>query len=206
MKRLALSIGVLVLLSTLCVSFGCESISDCGLPEDPCTEYRCTGFTGSPGSCVLFDYVCPGCEEENGELIGPVCTNCEENPGDPNCREFDRYACTTEVCDSTLCTNAECVFSEGCFTSPVDCDDGDPCTSDFCDPQVGCTNEEIVCDDGDENTVDSCVGGECVFESAGCVRSHGAYKRLEARQALCNETSLDVSVEPQICGHPLTTC
>jgi len=68
---------------------------------------------------------------------------------------------TPVVCnDNDLCTVDRCI-NGACDYTPQECSDGNACTYDICVDGI-CSHPLVVCDDGIECTADACVNGTCV--------------------------------------------
>ena len=99
-----------------------------------------------------------------GERIGwlgfPEASSCSLNS---DCT--DANPCTTDVCDSGVCSHEAIAGCTPCDTS-ADCNDGNPCTVDTCGVDGVCAvapgNDGSACDDGIACTDDECSAGTCV--------------------------------------------
>jgi hypothetical protein len=114
-----------------------------------CTRYRCiNGQCAPPQPVDCNDHdacTIDGCSEQRA--------GCYH---DPKCRD-DGLACNGE---ERCCGNPIFCFIVGlCYSTDVDCGDGNPCTCESCAEPSGCQHVPINCDDGNLCTDDSCDPG-----------------------------------------------
>ncbi len=205
----------------------CEDGDPCTV-DDTCAEGACVAGPPNPcdddNACSIdlcdVDVGCVHLPTQNPCCIG-LSSVCED--GNP---------CTTDLCDALTgdcdyvdntdpcddgdaCTSDDVCGQGACQGAPVSCDDGNPCTADSCHPVQGCQHQpvsEVACDDGFECTTgDTCVAGQCLGDTSGCVcEPDFAPTAAKLNQVQLGESgqpgeALDLDQDPETCA-PVDQC
>ncbi len=128
---------------------GLSSPIDAG---EECEDGNGSYCDGCSPSCTLE--AVPPCAGDGNECTQDCLpqSGCvyKKLSGVPCADEPGGNVCTTDVCQSGVCTHP-----------PNTCDDGIDCTVDSCDPILGCqaTNSDVLCDDSESCTTEYCDPG-----------------------------------------------
>jgi len=116
-----------------------------------------------------------------------------------------------------LCSIGLCNNSTGCYTTPLNCDDGNNCTHDFCVPSVGCMHAaSIPCVPDNACSTGQCGLNGCIFEPLQCESDDACLQYTCDNSTGCASTPLhcddgdncttDYCISSIGCSHVQTPC
>ncbi len=135
---------------------GDDSVCDTG---NPCI----TGTCGDNGLCEETVNDGAACDDKDACTSDDKCTAEGACVGTFTCACTDDSECPAKACQSAVCDQGTCVYTNDANDST--CDDSDACTeNDSCTDGV-CAGTAMVCDGGDTCNSPVCVDGSCTTKA-----------------------------------------